>query len=1372
MKKQHTSLVIIVLLLLTIIKSSAQVTYPETIEKGAGYTIGTAIVPLLAKQSIVLKSGVWIQKGAVFTAKIEAGSYDIVSPDTNQNYIYTRSYQTALNNYTEVSQNKDLIEQITYVDGLGRSIQQINIKQGPQAQDIVTRIEYDDYGRQALNYLPYPKNTIKKGSFNNGSWLETREYYRDQYPTEMNPSFPNPYTENEYDGSPLNRITKQAFPGETWKIGSGHEIKHEQDVNTLNEVYKFELINGIDQVQILNLSTQLDQKYYPAGSLFKTIVKDENHSGTTKNNTTEEFANSLGQVVLKRTYADTQTQQEVPHDTYYVYDDFGNLTYVIPPLVNIEELIQDEQEIFQLENNNQFTQEVDFNSIVNVPGVKWFEISKLNNVLRIYISGYFSNIIIPESVIQINKSSCQLLNFDLGYIPTLLDGINNTGAYSAIIEDGLFKIIRNENIEVDEIHFDISLPIPNTCEIVIYPVNQQLLNDLCYQYKYDAKNRLIEKKIPGKDKEYIVYDRLDRPVLTQDAKQRATNQWQYVKYDIFNRPIETGTYTDNTNLTLASQQTNVNTQTIHTGAGSYPTINIEPQSKTYYDTYGFSTVNIQVPQDSYGVAIVDNTKGLVTGSKTKILGTNQWITTVNYYDKYGRVIYNYSQNDYLQTLDKTQTQYDFVGKPLKTKKNHYKTGQAPVIIEDTYTYDHAGRLTTQYQQINSEPQQLITNNTYDALGQLQNKKVGNTPQSPLQTIDYKYNIRGWLTHINNPVAPTPDDLFNFEIKYDKPTAGGTALYNGNISQTHWRTANQDNNVKQYNYSYDALNRLKTADFRNPVAPQDNKSYSEKLQYDKNGNITFLHRSGDVAQNPTLEWMDYMTYTYNGNQLQRISDAGHNLEGFTTSIPSTSTLAQYSYDSNGNLTKDTNKNITNISYNHLNLPQTIAFANGSQINYTYDASGIKQQKQVTTNGTTTTTQYAGAYTYKNTNNTPVVLEYITHPEGYITRENNIYQYVYQYKDHLGNIRLSYADNDKDGKIDLLRGNIDIDGDKDYNHEIIEENNYYPFGMKHKGYNNVVTGKQNKFMTFNGKEYEGSLGLNVVEMDFRQYDPAIGRFSGIDRLTELVPGMTPYRFAFNNPVKFGDPTGLFEQVNGESVGADGLTNSQWINSSRPGRNNQLANTYRAQNREELSDRSRDFKFPEGKVDWNAPGNSDESEDKEIFRIYDKNNKNVAHAFYASFFAGKRFEVSVGLENGIRDNNRIDKGLEWTGRFNDIMDSAGKVSMTATGKAVTRYTGPAGVAIGVAQIGRGYNKDKKTFGYHTQKASASFVGGLAGAWLGFEAGSVVGFEGGFVLGAAFGGVGAIPGAVLGGVVGGFVGGFGGAYYGGQFGESLIEK
>ncbi|MFC5044121.1 RHS repeat domain-containing protein [Aquimarina hainanensis] len=85
--------------------------------------------------------------------------------------------------------------------------------------------------------------------------------------------------------------------------------------------------------------------------------------------------------------------------------------------------------------------------------------------------------------------------------------------------------------------------------------------------------------------------------------------------------------------------------------------------------------------------------------------------------------------------------------------------------------------------------------------------------------------------------------------------------------------------------------------------------------------------------------------------------------------------------------------------------------------------------------------------------------------------------------------------------------------------------YPFGLEHRGYNNVVNGRAHNWK-YNGKEQNKSLGLNVIEMDWRQYDPAIGRFNVIDPLADhpFQSDITPYNFSWNDPIMYNDPSGL--------------------------------------------------------------------------------------------------------------------------------------------------------------------------------------------------------------------------------------------------------
>jgi hypothetical protein len=129
------------------------------------------------------------------------------------------------------------------------------------------------------------------------------------------------------------------------------------------------------------------------------------------------------------------------------------------------------------------------------------------------------------------------------------------------------------------------------------------------------------------------------------------------------------------------------------------------------------------------------------------------------------------------------------------QKHKRNTGDSELVVKDTFTYTAQDRLIQHTHQINGGAEQLLAENTYDELGKLTSKKVGNTSTTPLQKVDYSYNIRGWMTAINSianlNVGIDPADLFSFKLNYnnvDGSTSAANKLYNGNIAETFWSTA--------------------------------------------------------------------------------------------------------------------------------------------------------------------------------------------------------------------------------------------------------------------------------------------------------------------------------------------------------------------------------------------------------------------------------------------------------------------------------------------------------------------------------------------------------------------------------------------------------
>ena len=211
-----------------------------------------------------------------------------------------------------------------------------------------------------------------------------------------------------------------------------------------------------------------------------------------------------------------------------------------------------------------------------------------------------------------------------------------------------------------------------------------------------------------------------------------------------------------------------------------------------------------------------------------------------------------------------------------------------------------------------------------------------------------------------------------------------------------------------------------------------------------------------------------------------------------------------------MTQDNNKGISTITYNYLNLPQTITMTGKGTISYTYDATGNKLQKKVVdnTNGTTTTTLYLNVVVYQND-----VLQFIAHEEGRlrINNTNNGYVYDYFLKDHLGNTRMTITD------------------DYSIATHIIDATSYYPFGLTMAGISSKASGKLSNKYQFGGKEkqsqeFSDGSGLETCDFLARNYDPQIGRFHQLDPLSEISRRWTPYVYSANNPIRYNDPDGM--------------------------------------------------------------------------------------------------------------------------------------------------------------------------------------------------------------------------------------------------------
>ncbi|NUY82771.1 RHS repeat-associated core domain-containing protein, partial [Flavobacterium sp. MAH-1] len=366
--------------------------------------------------------------------------------------------------------------------------------------------------------------------------------------------------------------------------------------------------------------------FYLPNTLYKTITRDENWKpGDDKLHTTEEYKDLQGRVVRKTAFS-----EDGAHDTYYVYDDFGNLTYVLPPAVDF---------------------------------ATW---------------------------------------------------------------------------------------------------NDDQLNGLCYQYRYDGRNRLIEKKLPGKHWEYIVYDKLDRVRFTGPALNpfsptdpNGAQGWLFTKYDAFGRVAYTGWYYgDEVGKIIdwkwrqeiqdivdgESNNSEIPTQTpttiigdvanlpLYYGVATTPGRLFYLLTANYYDDYRFiPSLSIPATIEQTQQVHFNNTdkpKGLATGSWVRVLTTPSTDAELTYilYDYKSRPISTYTTN-HLGGYHEENNIYDFFRIRQTRIVHRYNASAEPIKLFSSYTFTPQERPFEAFYQVNGGTNERIFLNAYDDLGQLVEKQV-------------------------------------------------------------------------------------------------------------------------------------------------------------------------------------------------------------------------------------------------------------------------------------------------------------------------------------------------------------------------------------------------------------------------------------------------------------------------------------------------------------------------------------------------------------------------------------------------------------------------------------------------------------------------
>lgn len=710
-------------------------------------------------------------------------------------------------------------------------------------------------------------------------------------------------------------------------------------------------------------------------------------------------------------------------------------------------------------------------------------------------------------------------------------------------------------------------------------------------YRYNSLNAVVSQYTPDGGQSNFWYDKLGRLSISRNAEQAKTNLYSYTTYDLLGRINEVGEKQQPNAMTdVVARNTTTLGNWLNFTNSTYPHKQV---NRTVYDVA--STIN-QVYDKFRQHAYTLRNRVSYVQYFDQLQYSNNAPTYLNYnqatyynYDIHGNVdtlLHDYATGAMAgQGFNRFKVvayAYDLISG--KVNLVTYQPGLMDALYH-RYAYDAENRLTDVY---TTTRRALVGNRTveerdaaysYYRHGPLARTEVGN---HRVQGLDYAYTLQGWLKGMNS-VAQTPTadqgqdgvsgspgstvrDAFGFSLNYFagdyKPinptvvpfpaanayiTTGYKPLFNGNIS--HMQVAIRGMKTLLYNYGYDQLNRLSSMRAFQGYDSLANTwsgltsagKYSEDITYDANGNIVTYNRDGDKTS--TSLPMDRLTYYYKSgkNQLDYVQD-NVGAAVYTEDIDG-QTAGNYQYDAIGNLISDQKEGLTAIEWTVYGKIRKITKSTGQVISYTYDVSGNRISKAVTTGGNVETTWYVRdaqgntLATYRiNSGGITLAEQYLFGSSrlGAINRNlpltssltvtsstipgiGVVYPSIvrhgekqYELANHLGNVLAVVSDRRKPI---FTGGSL-----SHYEPDLVSSTDYYPFGMAMPGRSLNAGGYR---YGFNGQEKSDDVVKGNYTAEYWEYDPRVARRWNLDPRPNL--SFSPYSVFASNPVLNSDPKG---------------------------------------------------------------------------------------------------------------------------------------------------------------------------------------------------------------------------------------------------------
>lgn len=935
---------------------------------------------------------------------------------SNRNVIVKKTYTRA----TTVASADGYNASVTYHDGVGTVQQSIDVKASPSGKDMVTPYEdaYLQIG-EVRSYLPYPAASAVKGQFRENALSEQASYFTGEFGASA-----KAYVKQKFEVSSRGMLTEASMPG-----------------SDASKVYDTTLASLTDKVYKVSYNSTsggftVAPAYRGIGTVtIKQLVIDEDGRQS------EVYSDESGKKVMTR-----RIGSEGNADTYYVYDDFGRVVYIISPegaaLLEAGASYSSDSDIGFLWSYIYIYDHKGRNVERRFPGRDWeyfvydsgqrvimYQVGRMRSAGNADNKGYWIRYFYDE----VGRLMGKTMN---------TTSATRTRESLQALADAGSEILLSQTAVLEEYHYDSSfeyeyrdIDVVGTYWLAIYNSTK----DTAWTSAASADtNRIFFWPDGTIKRDYLIGRCLD-------AEGRA-----FLAY-----------YVPKNHTALVTTLVNGTANCLLTSVK--PILHVLPHVNTPVKAeFTFATVS--------GVCTSSDkdyrTRGLKTAEYIAVLGdgmetTGQLVTRFFYYDSNGLLI-QMAERNAMGGISRYSSKYGFSGQCLTRVEQHQAGPSASVDTKRTdYTYDSHGRLLNESVSLNGVTG--MEEYSYDEMGRIE-FETREASKNGLVNIVYTRNILGLPTSINTPHYYLENIVYSDTGKVTSTTSQSDVLGLNNMRSV---------------YSYDHLGVLRRATI--PRVGKSSAVYS--MDYDLNGNIrNYGCGKGQRVMN--------QTYFYNGNTLMQVSRSASD----PADRPG---RYRFQSDSNGNVLYNADQSLE-FGYNLLNLVSS-AGNNTFNTSYTWLADGTKVSVTGAGNLSGKGCFYLGSVKYDAATG-----EKTTQFTGGVLNSSG--KTTLHLKDHLGSIRM------------IMEGGIPV-----------AFNEYSPFGeldpdSSINSFQGVAFPAERNTYLYTGKEGQLAAPSAMLDYGARMYFPALGRWGAYEPLADMFPDQAPYAYSNNDPVGRVDMFGL--------------------------------------------------------------------------------------------------------------------------------------------------------------------------------------------------------------------------------------------------------